>query len=61
MNADQVELAREVLINGQTQTVRVRFPEQLIRFKSPQATALIERDFAEAIRNFQSTDGDHLL
>lgn len=50
---DHVELARNVEIGGKLETVRVRFPTELLRFGSPQANAIIEASFAKAIRNFQ--------
>jgi hypothetical protein len=50
---DQVELSREVVIDGKFETVRVRFPMELVRFGTKEAEALIDADFAWAIQSFQ--------
>ncbi len=49
---DQVELTREVIINGKPETVSARFSKELLLFKSKAVDDLIEDRFAEAIRRF---------
>ncbi len=53
LQSDQVELTREVVIGGKLETIRVRFPNELLRYQSKEAADLIEREFADAIRNFR--------
>lgn len=60
-SGDQVLLTREVMVNGDKQSVSVCIPDELLRFASPEAKRLVERDFemevAEITRNFQPASG----
>src|SRR6516225_3734674 len=49
----QVDLIREVLIDGKPEAVTVRFPKELVGFGSKAGNDLIDSDFAAAIRSFR--------